>query len=132
LETNVIDEINILNASEKAMQKCALKLEPQPIYVIINGNAPFTHKTRIKNKGGKVYTKDKFDILSPILSTNIVKGDEKFNSIAGTSFLARTYRYEYMNRIHVFIAGVQQKKNKSYPTEENRETIWKYGVTKYR
>jgi ribonuclease HII len=43
LEPNVIDEINILNASIKAMQECVLKLEPQPVY-IVDGNTPFIHK----------------------------------------------------------------------------------------
>ena len=38
LEPKIIDEINILNASIKAMQECILKLNPTPLYIIVDGN----------------------------------------------------------------------------------------------
>lgn len=38
LEPLVIDEINILNASIKAMQESILKLNPKPEYIIVDGN----------------------------------------------------------------------------------------------
>ena len=38
LEPKVIDEINILNASIKAMQICVTKLLPKPNYIIVDGN----------------------------------------------------------------------------------------------
>jgi ribonuclease HII len=38
LEPLVIDEINILNASIKAMQESILKLHPKPEYIIVDGN----------------------------------------------------------------------------------------------
>ena len=56
LEPLVIDEINILNASIKAMQESILKLNPRPEYIIVDGNAPFIHKKGIKNRGGKIFT----------------------------------------------------------------------------
>jgi ribonuclease HII len=131
LEPNVIDEINILNASIKAMQECVLKLEPQPEYIIVDGNTPFIHKNGIKNKAGKIYTTAEIEILSSIPSTSIVQGDAKFMSIAAASVLAKTYRDEYMNRIHEEYPMYNWKKNKGYPTKEHREAIRKYGVTKY-
>jgi ribonuclease HII len=131
LEPNVIDEINILNASIKAMQECVLKLQPQPEYIIVDGNAPFIHKNGIKNKSGKIYTTAEIDILTSIPSTSIVKGDANFMSIAAASVLAKTYRDEYMNRIHEEFPMYNWKKNKGYPTKEHREAIRKYGVTKY-
>ena len=131
LEPLVIDEINILNASIKAMQECVLQLEPQPEYIIVDGNAPFIHKNGLKNKGGKIYTKAEIEILTSIPSTSIVKGDAKFMSIAAASALAKTYRDEYMNRIHEEYPMYNWKKNKGYPTKEHREAIRKYGVTKY-
>lgn len=131
LEPLVIDEINILNASIKAMQECVLQLEPQPEYIIVDGNAPFIHKNGLKNKGGKIYTKAEIEILTSIPSTSIVKGDAKFMSIAAASVLAKTYRDEYMNRIHEEYPMYNWKKNKGYPTKEHREAIRKYGVTKY-
>lgn len=131
LEPIVIDEINILNASIKAMQECILKLNPQPEYIIVDGNAPFIHKNGLKNKGGKIYTTAEIEILTSIPSTSIVKGDAKFMSIAAASVLAKTYRDEYMNRIHEEFPMYNWKKNKGYPTKEHREAIRKYGVTKY-
>lgn len=131
LEPNVIDKINILNSSIKAMQECILKLKPQPEYIIVDGNAPFIHKNGITNKAGKIYTATEIEILNSIPSTSIVKGDAKFMSIAAASVLAKTYRDEYMNRIHEEYPMYNWKKNKGYPTKEHREAIRKYGVTKY-
>jgi ribonuclease HII len=131
LEPNIIDKINILNASIKAMQECVLKLKPQPEYIIVDGNAPFIHKNGITNKAGKIYTATEIEILNSIPSTSIVKGDAKFMSIAAASVLAKTYRDEYMNRIHEEYPMYNWKKNKGYPTKEHREAIRKYGVTKY-
>ena len=131
LDHAVIDEINILNASIKAMQECVLKLKPQPEYIIIDGNAPFIHKNGIKNKGGRIFTDIEIDILNSIPNTSIVKGDSKFMSIAAASILAKTYRDEYMNTIHEEFPMYNWKQNKGYPTKEHREAIRKYGVTKY-
>ncbi|PKH66209.1 ribonuclease HII [Flavobacterium sp. ALD4] len=131
LEPLEIDSINILNASIKAMQECVLKLNPQPEYIIVDGNSPFIRKKGIKNSSGKIFTPAEIDILSSIPNTSIIKGDAKFMSIAAASVLAKTYRDEYMNRIHDEFPMYNWKKNKGYPTKEHREAIRKYGVTKY-
>jgi ribonuclease HII len=131
LEPLAIDEINILNASIKAMQESILKLNPQPEYIIVDGNAPLIHRNGIKNKGGKIFTKKEIEILHSIPNTSIVKGDSKFLSIAAASVLAKTYRDDYMNRIHEEFPMYNWKKNKGYPTKEHREAIRKYGTTKY-
>lgn len=52
-------------------------------------------------------------------------------SIAAASVLAKTYRDEYMNRIHEEFPMYNWKQNKGYPTKEHREAIRIYGVTKY-
>jgi ribonuclease HII len=111
LEPLVIDEINILNASIKAMQESILKLDPKPEYIIVDGN--------------------RFKPVLDIPHSCIVKGDAKFLSIAAASVLAKTYRDEYMNRIHEEFPMYNWKQNKGYPTQEHREAIRKYGVTKY-
>jgi ribonuclease HII len=111
LEPLVIDEINILNASIKAMQDSILKLNPKPEYIIVDGN--------------------RFKPVLDIPHSCIVKGDAKFMSIAAASVLAKTYRDEYMNRIHEEFPMYNWKQNKGYPTKEHREAIRKYGVTKY-
>ena len=111
LEPLVIDDINILNASIKAMQESILKLSPTPEYIIVDGN--------------------RFKPLNQIPYTTIVKGDSKYLSIAAASVLAKTYRDEYMDKIHEEFPMYNWKKNKGYPTAEHREAIKKYGTTKY-
>ncbi|MFC4738908.1 ribonuclease HII [Flavobacterium ponti] len=111
LEPNVIDEINILNASILAMQKSILKLNPIPLYIIVDGN--------------------RFKPLNNIPFSTIIKGDSKYISIAAASILAKTYRDEYMNKIHEEFPMYNWKKNKGYPTKEHREAIRKYGPSKY-
>jgi ribonuclease HII len=111
LEPIIIDEINILNASIKAMQESVLKLNPKPEYIIVDGN--------------------RFKPVADIPYSCIVKGDAKFMSIAAASVLAKTYRDDYMNKIHEEFPMYNWKQNKGYPTQEHREAIRKYGVTKY-
>jgi len=131
LDHEVIDEINILNASIKAMQESILKLNPQPEYIIVDGNSPLTPKGGIKNRGGRIFTDLEIELLNSIPNTSIVKGDSKFMSIAAASVLAKTYRDDYMNKIHEEFPMYNWKQNKGYPTKEHREAIRKYGVTKY-
>ncbi|MGC4040266.1 MAG: ribonuclease HII [Flavobacterium sp.] len=111
LEPQIIDEINILNASIKAMQESIIKLNPTPSYIIVDGN-------RFKKVGN-------------IPHSCIIKGDSKYMSIAAASVLAKTYRDEYMDKIHEEFPMYNWKKNKGYPTAEHREAIRKYGTTKY-
>ena len=131
LEPLVIDEINILNASIKAMQESILKLDPRPESIIVDGNSPLIPKGGIKNRGGKIFTDAEIEILNSIPNASIIKGDSKYMSIAAASVLAKTYRDEYMNRIHEEFPMYNWKKNKGYPTKEHREAIRIYGVTKY-
>lgn len=111
IEPEIIDEINILNASIKAMQECIVKLNPIPNYIIVDGN--------------------RFKPVNNIPHSCIIKGDSKYLSIAAASILAKTYRDDYMNRIHEEFPMYNWKKNKGYPTKEHREAIRKYGSTKY-
>jgi ribonuclease HII len=131
LEPKIIDEINILNASIKAMQECITKLNPLPNYIIVDGNSPLIPKGGIKNKGGIVFTDSEIELLLSIPNSSIIKGDSKYMSIAAASVLAKTYRDEYMNRIHEEFPMYNWKQNKGYPTIEHREAIRKYGITKY-
>ena len=131
LEPLIIDQINILNASIKAMQESILKLDPRPESIIVDGNSPFIPKRGITNRGGKIFTDTEIKILISIPNASIIKGDAKFLSIAAASILAKTYRDEYMNSIHEEFPMYNWKQNKGYPTKEHREAIRKYGVTKY-
>lgn len=111
IEPEIIDDINILNASIRAMQECIVKLSPVPQYIIVDGN--------------------RFKPVNNIPFSCIVQGDAKYMSIAAASVLAKTHRDEYMNRIHEEYPMYNWKSNKGYPTAEHREAIRKYGITKY-
>lgn len=106
-----IDEINILNASIKAMQASIDHLNVVPQYIIVDGN--------------------KFKPYKSIPYSTIIKGDSKYLSIAAASILAKTYRDEYMAKIHKEFPMYNWKQNKGYPTKEHRAAIEKYGITKY-
>jgi len=126
-----IDEINILNASMKAMQECILKLNPTPEFIIVDGNRALNAKLGLKTTFGKQFSKAEIELLESIPNQSIIKGDSKYLSIAAASVLAKTYRDDYMNLIHEEFPMYNWKKNKGYPTMEHREAIHKYGVTKY-
>ncbi len=111
IDAEIIDEINILNASILGMQKAVLNLNPTPMYIIVDGN--------------------RFKPVNNIPHETIIKGDSKFLSIAAASILAKTYRDEFMAKIHEEFPEYNWKKNKGYPTKEHREAIRKYGITKY-
>ncbi|MBS7785693.1 ribonuclease HII [Flavobacterium sp. CYK-55] len=111
LHRDVIDEINILNASIQAMQESLRKLHPSPLYIIVDGN--------------------RFKPLDNIPHSCIVKGDSKYLSIAAASVLAKTYRDDFMDEIHLKHPEYNWKKNKGYPTVEHRVAIKKYGSTPY-
>jgi ribonuclease HII len=85
----------------------------------------------MKQKAGRIFTSDEIELLKSIPTTSIIKGDSKFLSIAAASVLAKTYRDEYMNKIHEEFPMYNWKKNKGYPTIEHREAIKKHGPCKY-
>jgi ribonuclease HII len=111
LEPKIIDEINILNASIKAMQESILQLMPQPEFIIVDGN--------------------RFKPVANIPFQTIIKGDGKYLSIAAASILAKTYRDTYMDRIHEEYPMYQWNKNKGYPTQDHRDAIREFGITPY-
>ena len=132
----VIDEINILNASIMAMHHAIADLKTLPTFISVDGNRfkPFyntPHETIIKGDSKYLNIAAASILAKTIPSTSIVKGDSKFMSIAAASVLAKTYRDEYMNKIHEEFPMYNWKQNKGYPTKEHREAIKKYGITKY-
>ena len=104
-----IDEINILQSSLLAMHKSINKLKVQPEFIIVDGN--------------------KFKQYESIPHETIVKGDGKYMSIAAASVLAKTYRDEYMEKIHLDFPEYNWKHNKGYPTKQHREVIQEIGIT---
>ena len=106
-----IDKINILNASILGMQTAALELDTRPEFILVDGN--------------------KFKPTEDIPHECIIKGDGKYKSIAAASILAKTYRDEYMEKIHEEHPHFDWKKNKGYPTKPHRAAIAKHGATDY-
>lgn len=106
-----IDTINILNASFLAMHRAVDQLNFVPEHLLIDGN--------------------RFNAYSTIPHTCIIKGDGKFLSIAAASVLAKTYRDEIMEELHLKHPIYNWKKNKGYPTKEHRRAILENGECNY-
>ncbi|NNE76662.1 MAG: ribonuclease HII [Pricia sp.] len=106
-----IDNLNILNASLLAMHRAIDQLNKTPKFIIVDGN--------------------RFKSYNKIPHECIIKGDGKYMSIAAASVLAKTYRDAYMEKIHEEFPMYNWRMNKGYPTQEHREAIKKYGITKY-
>lgn len=106
-----IDEENILWASVKAMHKALAKLSIKPEHILVDGN--------------------RFRSFNNIPHTCVVKGDALFMSIAAASVLAKTYRDEYMKRLHEEFPAYDWASNKGYPTLAHREAIKKHGITEH-
>ncbi|MFH1160018.1 MAG: ribonuclease HII [bacterium] len=106
-----IDEINILNASFLAIGLAVEKLPLKPQLLLIDGN--------------------RFHTPLEIPFRCIVKGDGKFLSIAAASVLAKTYRDEYMERLHREFPSYDWIRNKGYPTPKHWEAISLHGITRY-
>ncbi len=106
-----IDEINILNASIFSMHKAVQKLSIQPGRLLIDGN--------------------RFKPYQTIEHHTIVKGDEKYMAIAAASILAKTYRDEFMLKIHEEFPDYDWKQNKGYPTPKHKEALHLHGITPY-
>ena len=102
-----IDEINILNASIKAMHLSLDQLKTKPNFIIIDGN--------------------RFKPYQDIPHQTIVKGDGKYASIAAASILAKTYRDDFMMEQDQLFPQYHWKKNKGYPTMDHRKAIEAFG-----
>ena len=106
-----IDRINILNASFLAMHRAIDALSLRPQHLLIDGN--------------------RFKKYQDLPHTTVVKGDGKYLSIAAASLLAKTYRDDYMNRLHEEYPVYGWDKNKGYPTRQHRVAIAAHGTTPY-
>ncbi len=106
-----IDNINILQASYKAMHQSIDQLSIIPELLLIDGN--------------------RFKPYKQIDHFCIVKGDGKYASIAAASILAKTYRDEYMQQLHKKFPQYGWDQNKGYGTSIHRKAIESNGLCKY-
>ena len=111
VEPEEIDKINILNASFLAIHRAVDQLKITPEHLLIDGN--------------------RFNKYKNIPHTTIVKGDGKYLSIAAASILAKTYRDDYMNRLHSEYPMYAWDMNKGYPTQKHRQAIKEFGTSPY-
>ncbi len=110
VDNEEIDRINILNASFKAMHLALDQIrELRPELLLIDGNR------------FKPYQEIRFEC--------VIKGDDKYLSIAAASVLAKTYRDDLMARYHEQYPGYGWITNVGYPTNEHREGIKRLGET---
>lgn len=106
-----IDQMNILRASITAMHRAIDQLSVRPEALIIDGN--------------------RFYPYHDLPHTTIVKGDGKYLSIAAASILAKTYRDDYMLKLHEEYPYYGWDHNAGYPTKEHRQGIAEHGLTPY-
>ena len=111
INSKIIDKINILNATFKAMHKAIDSLKYRPEHLLIDGNSFIKYKN--------------------IPHLCVIKGDAKYQNIAAASILAKTYRDELMMKMHVDYPQYKWCRNKGYPTPEHRQAIINFGITNY-
>lgn len=103
-----IDEKNILWATMDGMAQAVEGLEPQPRYVLIDGN--------------------RYPPNLSLPAEAVVKGDANSASIAAASILAKVSRDRYMRELDQQYPQYQLAKHKGYPTALHYELIARYGI----
>ena len=112
-----IDRINILQASITGMQRALDKLSVRPQHILVDGN-----KWRPYVPEGE---------LMAVQADTVVHGDATYMSIAAASVLAKTYRDDYMLRLHEEYQQYGWADNKGYPTKQHYEALRQFGPTPY-
>jgi len=111
VDNHEIDRINILKSSIMAMHKALEQLAVIPQLILVDGN--------------------RFKLYQNIPHQCIIKGDGIFLSIAAASVLAKTWRDEYMVKLHESYPEYGWNRNKGYPTLEHRKGILNLGFSPY-
>ncbi len=103
-----IDELNILHASMLAMKRAVEALQPQPGYVLVDGN--------------------RLPVWS-YASEPVVKGDDRVPAIAAASILAKVQRDSELIALEREYPGYGFAKHKGYPTAAHLAALRELGVT---
>ena len=106
-----IEKYNILQASLMAMKRAVVSLSKPKTIILVDG----IHSFDPTNK--KIKT--------------IVKGDEKYPSIAAASILAKVVRDNYMKIISKKYTRYFWEKNSGYGTAQHLYSIEKFGITPF-
>lgn len=118
VDSTEIDEINILQASYKAMHRALDKLSIIPDHIIVDGNRFVPY---LSNEGDFV------------AHQCVPGGDNIYMSIAAASIIAKYHRDEYMINLakNKDFEKYAWEKNKGYGTKEHRDAIVKFGISKF-
>lgn len=108
VDVDIIEEINILNATKLAMIKAIKDLKIKPDYLLIDGN-------------------QLIDI--DIEKQTVVSGDAKSESIAAASIIAKVTRDRMLINFDKLYPEYGFAKHKGYGTKIHIEAIKKYGLT---
>ena len=108
IDNQVIDRLNILNATLLAMREAVEKLTPQPDYLLVDG----------------LYL-PQIDIPGEA----IPKGDSRSYSIAAASIIAKTTRDKLMIALDATYPNYGFLKHKGYPTSQHRQAIAQFGAS---
>ena len=108
-----IDQRNILQCSILGMQRALDRLSVRPQHILVDGNK------------WKPYVPE--GELLEIPADTVVHGDATYLSIAAASVLAKTYRDDYMLRLHEEYPLYGWAANKGYPTAEHYAALKRYG-----
>jgi ribonuclease HII len=103
-----IDELNILQASLLAMQRAVQILDPQPEFVLVDGNQLPRWR----------YASDA-----------VVAGDDLIPAIAAASILAKVHRDRALLELETLYPGYSFASNKGYGTPAHLEALETLGVT---
>jgi ribonuclease HII len=109
VSANVIDQINILQATFLAMRRALAGLASEINYVLVDGNKKIP---RISYE-----------------QSAIIQGDSSSLSIAAASILAKVVRDEIMVRLAENYAGYFFEKHKGYGTKVHRQALEEKGLT---
>ncbi|AGC69044.1 ribonuclease HII [Thermoclostridium stercorarium subsp. stercorarium DSM 8532] len=101
-----IDEINIYNATKKAMMQAVSNMKKTPDYLII----------------------DAMELPLQISQLSLKKGDSLSISVAAASIIAKVTRDRWMEEAHKLYPQYGFDRHKGYGTEEHMEAIRKYGL----
>lgn len=109
VEADVIDDVNILQASLQAMRDAVLELSESPDFLLVDG----LHR---------------IPIITP--QKPVVKGDSLSISIAAASIMAKVTRDRIMEMYHRQFPQYNFRQNKGYGTKEHLDAIWEFGICK--
>ena len=107
VDAGVIDEINILQATHRAMNDALAQLQPLPAHALVDGR-------RVK--------------ILRIPQTAIVKGDARSYSIAAASVLAKVTRDRLMREFHTQFPNYGFAEHKGYGTAKHLAAIAAHGA----